>query len=103
MKPNIGYDDALDVFGIHGLAGIMGAILTGVFADPSVNEAGKGLLYGNAKQVLIQLAAVGVTMLYTAIMTCVIFLIIRLFMKIRVHEEDEIIGLDSSAHGEESL
>jgi len=41
MKPNIGYDDALDVFGIHGLAGIMGAILTGVFADPSVNEAVK--------------------------------------------------------------
>ncbi|HHW20195.1 ammonium transporter [Thermodesulfovibrio thiophilus] len=102
MKPKLGYDDALDVFGIHGLAGIMGAILTGVFADPSVNEAGKGLLYGNAKQVLIQLAAVGVTMLYTAIMTCVIFLIIRLFMKIRVHEEDEIIGLDSSAHGEKA-
>ncbi|WP_083962529.1 ammonium transporter [Thermodesulfovibrio thiophilus] len=102
MKPKLGYDDALDVFGIHGLAGIMGAILTGVFADPSVNEAGKGLLYGNAKQILIQLAAVGVTMLYTAIMTCVIFLIIRLFMKIRVHEEDEIIGLDSSAHGEKA-
>lgn len=102
MKPKLGYDDALDVFGIHGLAGIMGAILTGVFADPSVNEAGKGLLYGNAKQVLIQLSAVGVTMLYTAIMTCVIFLIIRLFMKIRVHEEDEIIGLDSSAHGEKA-
>lgn len=102
MKPKLGYDDALDVFGIHGLAGIMGAILTGVFADPSVNEAGKGLLYGNAKQVLIQLAAVGVTMFYTAIMTCVIFLIIRLFMKIRVHEEDEIIGLDSSAHGEKA-
>jgi len=102
MKPKLGYDDALDVFGIHGLAGIMGAILTGVFADPSVNEAGKGLLYGNAKQVLIQLAAVGVTMLYTAIMTCLIFLIIRLFMKIRVHEEDEIIGLDSSAHGEKA-
>jgi len=100
MKPKLGYDDALDVFGIHGLAGIIGAILTGVFADPSINEAGKGLLYGNPGQLWTQTVAVLVTIVYTAIMTAVIFLIIRIFMKMRVSEEEEITGLDSSQHSE---
>jgi len=100
MKPKLGYDDALDVFGIHGSAGIIGAILTGVFADPSINEAGKGLLYGNPEQLWTQIFAVLVTIVYTAIMTAVIFLIIRIFMKIRVSEEEEITGLDSSQHSE---
>ncbi|MDW7973061.1 MAG: ammonium transporter [Thermodesulfovibrio sp.] len=100
MKPKLGYDDALDVFGIHGVAGIIGAILTGVFADPAINEAGKGLLYGNPSQLWIQTLSVAVTIVYTAIMTGLIFLVIRIFMKIRVSEEEEIIGLDSSAHSE---
>jgi Amt family ammonium transporter len=100
MKPKLGYDDALDVFGIHGSAGIIGAILTGVFADPSINEAGKGLLYGNPEQLWTQIVAVLVTIVYTAIMTAVIFLIIRIFMKMRVSEEEEITGLDSSQHSE---
>jgi len=100
MKPKLGYDDALDVFGIHGLAGIIGAILTGVFADHSINEAGKGLLYGNPGQLWTQTVAVLITIVYTAIMTALIFLIIRIFMKVRVSEEEEITGLDSSQHGE---
>lgn len=100
MKPKLGYDDALDVFGIHGVAGIIGAILTGVFADPAINEAGKGLLYGNPGQLWIQTLSVAVTIVYTAIMTGLIFLVIRIFMKTRVSEEEEIIGLDSSAHSE---
>ncbi len=100
MKPKLGYDDALDVFGIHGVAGIIGAILTGVFADPAINEAGKGLLYGNPGQLWTQTIAVLVTIVYTAIMTALIFLVIRIFMKIRVTEEEEIIGLDSSQHSE---
>lgn len=100
MKPKLGYDDALDVFGIHGIAGIIGAILTGVFADPAINEAGKGLLYGNPGQLWTQIIAVLVTIVYTAIMTALIFLIIRIFMNPRVKEEDEIVGLDSSQHGE---
>ncbi|MBC7190268.1 ammonium transporter, partial [Candidatus Aerophobetes bacterium] len=66
MKPKLGYDDALDVFGIHGVAGIIGAILTGVFADPAINEAGKGLLYGNPEQLWTQTIAVVVTIVYTA-------------------------------------
>jgi len=100
MKPKLGYDDALDVFGIHGVAGIIGAILTGVFADPAINEAGKGLIYGNPGQLWTQTVAVLITTVYTAIMTAIIFLIIRIFMKIRVSEEEEIIGLDSSQHSE---
>ncbi|GAQ94279.1 ammonium transporter, Amt family [Thermodesulfovibrio aggregans] len=100
MKPKIGYDDALDVFGIHGVAGILGAILTGVFADPAINEAGKGLLYGNPGQLWTQTIAVLITIVYTGIMTALIFLVIRIFMKIRVSEEEEIIGLDSSQHSE---
>lgn len=100
MKPIVGYDDALDVFGIHGVAGIIGAILTGIFADPAVNEAGKGLIYGNPGQLWTQIIAVIVTMVYTAIMTGLIFLMIKVFMKIRVTEEEEILGLDSSQHSE---
>lgn len=100
MKPKIGYDDALDVFGIHGVAGIIGAILTGVFADPTINEAGKGLLYGNPGQLWIQTVSVLVTIVYTAVVTALIFLIIKVFMRLKVSEEEEIVGLDSSQHSE---
>ncbi|MCX7913239.1 MAG: ammonium transporter [Thermodesulfovibrionales bacterium] len=102
IKPKLGYDDALDVFGIHGIAGILGAFLTGVFADPSVNEAGRGLLYGNAGQLITQIIAVVVTILYTAIMTALIFLLIKVFVKIRITEDQEIVGLDSIEHNEKA-
>jgi Amt family ammonium transporter len=100
MKPKFGYDDTLDAFGIHGVAGTLGAILTGIFADPSINEAGRGLLYGNPKQLLIQLAAVGVTFVYTGIVTFIIFLVVKALVGIRVDEEAEVTGLDESIHGE---
>lgn len=100
LKPKLGYDDTLDAFGIHGVGGTLGAILTGVFADPSINELGKGLLYGNPAQLLTQLIAVGVTLLYSGIMTFVIFMLIKAFIGLRVEAEDEIIGLDESQHGE---
>lgn len=102
MKPKFGYDDTLDAFGIHGVAGTLGAILTGVFADPSINEAGKGLLYGNPGQLMTQLIAVGVTIVYTAIVTAVIFMIIKAFVGLRVEVEEEIEGLDESQHGEKA-
>lgn len=102
LKPKLGYDDALDVFGIHGVAGIVGAILTGVFADPSVNEAGKGLLYGNAGQLITQIIAVVVTIIYTAMVTALIFFVIKIIMKIRITEEQEIMGLDSLEHNEKA-
>jgi Amt family ammonium transporter len=102
MKPKLGYDDTLDAFGIHGVAGTLGAVLTGVFADPSINEAGKGLLYGNPGQLLTQLIAVGVTFVYTGIVTFVIFMIVKAVVGLRVEEEAELAGLDESEHGEKA-
>jgi len=100
LKPKFGYDDALDVFGIHGMAGILGAILTGFLADPSINPDGTGLFYGNPKQVYIQLLAVVVTIVYTGVLTAVILYVTKLFTKLRVSEEEEIAGLDITQHGE---
>jgi ammonium transporter, Amt family len=100
MKPRFGYDDTLDAFGIHGVGGTIGAILTGVFADPAINAAGKGLLYGNPGQLLIQVIAVLVTFVYSGVMTYVIFMIIKAIVGVRVDAEDESVGLDESQHGE---
>jgi Amt family ammonium transporter len=102
LKHKLGYDDALDVFGIHGVAGIIGAILTGVFADPSINEAGKGLLYGNPGQVLIQALSVVVTIIYDAIATLVILMVVKALTGLRVSHEEEVAGLDSSQHREKA-
>jgi Amt family ammonium transporter len=102
LKPRLGYDDTLDAFGIHGVGGTIGAILTGIFADPAVNEAGKGLLYGNPGQIVTQVLAVAVTLIYSAVMTFVIFMVIKVFVGLRVEPEDEITGLDESQHGEKA-
>ncbi|MEK6692401.1 MAG: ammonium transporter, partial [Nitrospirota bacterium] len=80
LKPALGYDDSLDAFGIHGIAGTLGAILTGVFADPSINEAGKGLLYGNPGQLWIQIKAVGAVLIYDVVVTLIIFMVIKAFV-----------------------
>jgi Amt family ammonium transporter len=71
-----------------------------VFADPAINEAGKGLLYGNPGQLWTQLIAVLVTLVYSGVMTFVIFMIIKLVVGLRVDAEDETVGLDESQHGE---
>ena len=102
IKPKLGYDDSLDAFGIHGVGGILGAILTGVFADPAINEAGKGLLYGNPAQLIIQIKAVVATILYSGIMTFIIFMIVKMVAGVRVESEHEITGLDESQHGEKA-
>ena len=102
LKPKLGYDDTLDAFGIHGIGGTIGAILTGVFADPSVNELGKGLLYGNPGQLWTQILASLITFAYSAVVTAVIFMIIKYTVGLRVDEEDEFIGLDESQHGEKA-
>ena len=100
LKPMLGYDDTLDAFGIHGIGGTIGAVLTGIFADPSINELGKGLLYGNAGQLWTQVLASLITFVYSGIATAVIFLIIKYTVGLRVDEEDEVMGLDESEHGE---
>ena len=99
LKPAFGYDDALDVFGIHGIAGITGAILTGVFADPAIGGSA-GLLYGNPKQVLIQIEGVVATIVYSGVFTAVVVLITKALTGLRAKEEEEIEGLDKAQHGE---
>jgi Amt family ammonium transporter len=90
------YDDSLDVFGIHGVGGITGAILTGVFA--TVNA--KGLILGNSVQLMNQLEAVLVTIAYAFIGTLVIGFLINITMGLRVSDSDENVGLDQTQHGE---
>jgi Amt family ammonium transporter len=102
LKPLLGYDDALDAFGVHAVGGALGAILTGIFADPAINDAGKGLLYGNPGQLLVQLEAVGITIAYTAITTFIIFMVIKAVVGIRVDVEEEVTGLDETQHGEKA-
>ncbi len=102
LKPALGYDDTLDAFGIHGIGGTIGALLTGVFADPAINEAGRGLLYGNPGQLWTQFIAVAATMLYSGIMTFIIFMILKVTVGVRVDVEEEYVGLDESQHGEKA-
>ena len=104
LKPKLGFDDSLDAFGVHGVCGIWGAIATGIFANPAINEAGTGLLYGNPNQVVIQLVGVVATILYAGVATFVLASITKVVTGgIRVSEEDEIQGLDSAAHGERAF
>jgi ammonium transporter, Amt family len=101
MKSLFGYDDALDVVGVHGVGGILGAILTGVFASKAINPAGNdGLLYGNPGLVVTQLIAVGATIAFVAVGTGVILLVLKAVMGLRVSAEEERMGLDLSQHTE---
>ena len=101
FKSMFGYDDALDVWGVHGLGGILGALLTGVFAVAAVGGAGhSGLIDGNPKQVLIQLEGIIVTIVYDGVISYIILKLIDLTMGLRVTKEDEIEGLDITQHGE---
>ncbi len=101
LKPRLRVDDALDVFGVHGVGGTLGAILTGVFATVAVNAGGaNGLLYGNPSQLLVQVVAVGATWVYSAGATFVILKVLDRFIGLRVPEEEELAGLDATQHGE---
>jgi Amt family ammonium transporter len=101
VKHKLGYDDSLDAFGVHGMCGLWGALATGLFANPAVNEAGKGLFYGNPKQLWIQIISIVATAVFTAVGTLIIIYITKLLTGgLRVSEEIEVAGLDSSIHGE---
>jgi Amt family ammonium transporter len=102
LKQKLGYDDALDAFGIHGVGGIAGAVLTGVFADPSIN-GGAGLLYGNPGQLVVQLVGVAATVVYSAVATALIVYLVKVLTGgARVDEEKEIEGLNKALHGEKA-
>jgi Amt family ammonium transporter len=94
-------DDALDVFGVHGIGGAWGALATGIFATVAINSGAKdGLLYGNPGQLGIQAIAVAASIIYSAVMTFVILKLIDVFVGLRVPESEEVLGLDASQHRE---
>jgi ammonium transporter, Amt family len=94
-----GWDDALDVWGVHGVGGILGTILTGVFAASAVNHV-SGLIEGNVRQFGVQCAGVALTGVYSFIVTYVMLKVINVFTPVRVTEEAEDKGLDTALHGE---
>jgi ammonium transporter, Amt family len=101
IKEKFGYDDALDVFGVHGVGGIIGALSTGLFATKAVNEAGNnGLFYGNPKLLLVQLLTTVVSIVFSAVMTFLLFKIVDALIGMRVDSKDENIGLDLTQHHE---
>lgn len=100
LKPRLGYDDALDVVGIHGISGLWGALATGLFAAPFINELGTGLFYGNPEQLVIQIIAVVVVAAYSFAVTLVLGLILKYTIGLRVEDKVEIEGLDTNLHEE---
>jgi Amt family ammonium transporter len=101
VKTKLGYDDSLDVFGVHGVAGIWGALAAGLFATAATPGNGTdGLFYGNPVQLLIQLKAVAYTFAWSGLMSFVILKAVSLFVPLRVGIDDERIGLDLTAHSE---
>jgi Amt family ammonium transporter len=105
VKAIFGYDDSLDAFGVHGVGGTIGALLTGVFAARAVNPVFKdgavGLLEGNGRQVLNQLVGVAIAWALGIVGTLIILKVVDLIFGLRVTTEDEVQGLDISQHGEE--
>lgn len=102
VKPKFGYDDALDAFGVHGVGGIIGSVLTGFFATQFVTGEGgvQGALYGDWNQLWIQIAATVISMVFSAVMTFVLFKVVDKLVGIRVDKRVEEEGLDIYEHGE---
>jgi len=106
LKLKCGYDDALDVFGVHGVGGMTGTLLTGIFAaaamsaGPDMPDGVRGLLEGNPHQVAAQLYGIVVTIVWSGVLTYIILRIIGALVPLRVRHEDEVMGLDVSQHGE---
>jgi Amt family ammonium transporter len=100
-KPKLGYDDSLDVVGVHCIGGIVGALATGLFACKLVNAGGAdGLFFGNPGQLLTQIIAVLVTLVYSFVISYLIFKILDATMGLRVSPEEEVAGLDIGEHQE---
>jgi Amt family ammonium transporter len=103
IKFSAGYDDALDVVGVHGVGGTLGALATGVFASTLVNPAptgADGLLFGNPGQLVIQAIGALTTIVYSFVLTYILLKVVDATMGLRASEEDEVMGLDLSQHGE---
>jgi Amt family ammonium transporter len=103
VKTKLGYDDSLDVVGVHGIGGTWGALATGLFASKAINAAGNdGLFFGNPHQLWIQFIAVAATWVFAIVGTFIILTILKAIMGLRVSGEEEQMGLDLSQHNEKS-
>ncbi|TSA19721.1 MAG: ammonia channel protein, partial [Betaproteobacteria bacterium] len=107
LKKALGYDDSLDVFGIHGIGGILGAIGTGILVNPALGGTGvfdyatnTVAAYSLSAQLTSQLWAVGVAVVWSGVVSFILFKLIDLVIGLRVSEEDEREGLDTASHGE---
>jgi len=106
IKKALKYDDSLDAFGVHAVGGTVGALLTGVFANPAIGyyfdgaTASKGLLFGNPAQLGIQAVSILIAIAWAAVGTVICYGIVRIFTKVRVEPQEEVIGLDLTQHGE---
>ena len=106
LKIKLGYDDSLDVFGVHGIGGLTGTFLAGVLAvgalsaSPEMPGGISGLLEGNPRLVLAQFVGIAVTLVWSGVMTFVVLKLVGLFVPLRVRHEDEVMGLDVTQHGE---
>ena len=101
LKMRLGYDDALDVVGVHGVGGTWGALATGLFASKAINDAGAdGLFYGNPAQLWTQIIAVVASIALAVVMTAIILKVVDALVGLRLSDEDEAAGLDLSQHSE---
>jgi Amt family ammonium transporter len=100
-KTKFRYDDSLDAFGVHGVGGTLGTVMAGVFASLAINAGGaNGLLFGNAKQLAVQVQGVLLVAAYSFIVSLVLFKIIDATIGLRVDKDQETEGLDITQHGE---
>ncbi|MBN2687230.1 MAG: ammonium transporter, partial [Deltaproteobacteria bacterium] len=101
LKPKLGYDDSLDVFGVHGIGGMWGTMATGLFASLAINEGGaNGLLFGNIRLFLVQGLYMVICVIYAIVMSWIIFKFVDALFCVRVEKQDELVGLDLSQHHE---
>lgn len=102
IKSKFGYDDSLDAFGVHGVGGLAGALLTGVFSSAEIAGEGKGgVIEGNSQQLINQVVAAGTSLVLAVVGTFIILKVVDALVGLRASQEDEIQGLDLSQHGEE--
>jgi Amt family ammonium transporter len=103
LKPALGFDDSLDVVGVHGVGGALGLVGAGLFASKAINAAGNdGLFFGNPKLLMVQLIMIGAVAGFSMICTWIILKIIDVVMGLRVTQDQEQEGLDTSQHGEKA-
>jgi Amt family ammonium transporter len=101
LKPKFKYDDTLDAFGVHGIGGLWGTLMTGLFASKLINSAGSnGLFFGNPHQFLVQCIGAFAAVGYTVVVTAVLYKIVDVFLGVRVDDKKEVLGLDVSEHNE---